>query len=198
MKFYLILGIGLGLAGCATNQISSNLNGVEGLTLKQVNGNSFLERYELSSQASASSDLAFCIASNLSNKDVQLSDTSKSFVGQASDNLYIAGDKNNAAGGEVIKYKSDDGSKVAAQGRADYSFTFGFAPISRTVQFDVVAKKESGKLLLSFTEIMQAQKETGFSANNGFQPVGAWDGANPDMALSTLKDVATKIQRCMN
>ena len=198
MKLYLILGIGLGLAGCATNQISSNLNGVEGLTLKQVNGNSFLERYELSSQASASSDLAFCIASNLSNKDVQLSDTSKSFVGQASDNLYIAGDKNNAAGGEVIKYKSDDGSKVAAQGRADYSFTFGFAPISRTVQFDVVAKKEGGKLLLSFTEIMQAQKETGFSANNGFQPVGAWDGANPDMALSTLKDVATKIQRCMN
>ena len=198
MKFYLILGIGLGLAGCATNQISSNLNGVDGLTLKQVGGNSFLDRYEFSSQASASSDLAFCIASNLSNKDVQLSDTSKSFVGQASGNLYIAGDKNNAAGGEVIKYKSDDGSKVAAQGRADYSFTFGFAPISRTVQFDVVAKKESGKLLLSFTEIMQAQKETGFSANNGFQPVGAWDGANPDMALSTLKDVATKIQRCMN
>ena len=48
MKFYLILGIGFGLAGCATNQISSNLNGVDGLTLKQVNGNSFLERYELS------------------------------------------------------------------------------------------------------------------------------------------------------
>ncbi len=198
MKLYLILGIGLGLAGCATNQISSNLNGVDGLTLKQVGGNSFLDRYEVSSQASASSDLAFCMASSMSNKDVQLSDTANSFVGQASGNLYISGSRSNSAGGEVIKYKSDDGSKVAAQGRADYSFTFGFAPISRTVQFDVVAKKDSGKLLIAFTDIMQAQKETGVATNSGFTPVGAWDGANPDMALSTLKDVAAKIQSCMN
>lgn len=198
MKLYLILGIGLGLAGCATNQISSNLNGVDGLTLKQVGGNSFLDRYEFSSQASASSDLAFCMASSVSNKDVQLSDSANSFVGQASGNLYIAGSRSNSAGGEVIKYKSDDGSKVAAQGRADYSFTFGFAPISRTVQFDVVAKKDSGKLLIAFTDIMHAQKETGAATNSGFTPVGAWDGANPDMALSTLKDVAAKIQSCMN
>ena len=66
------------------------------------------------------------------------------------------------------------------------------------MQFDVVAKMDGGKLLLAFTDIMQAQKETGVATNTGFTPVGAWDGANPDMALSTLKDVATKIQNCMN
>lgn len=70
----------------------------------------------------------------------------------------------------------------------------GFAPISRTVQFDVVAKKDSGKLLIAFTDIMHAQKETGAATNSGFTPVGAWDGANPDMALSTLKDVAAKFR----
>lgn len=81
------------------------------------------------------------MASSVSNKDVQLSDTANSFVGQASGNLYIAGSRSNSAGVRSRKIQIQMMVlKVAAQGRADYSFTFGFAPISRTVQFDVVAK----------------------------------------------------------
>jgi len=139
-------------------------------------------------------DIPGCVAATVSNQGQTLSDSSGSFFGAYTGNYYRSEQSSQVAGGSVIEYVAPDGGSVVASGSTEYS---AGALVSRAVRFKLSVKQQGDGRKYRYTGIQQAQSNTGAAANTGFTPVGAWAGANPDMALASLERLTDSIESCI-
>lgn len=189
----------LALSGCASTAPSPALSGFDQVELEPwvygaqaVTGVSF--SYAL--QAPANNELGFCVAQHVSNRQVNVKDQSSSFYGAYTGNYYHVERSRSIDGGEVMMYASQDGKSVAAQGSAIYQIKF-MTLVDKAVRFSLAVEERGGNVNYKFSNIEVAQLSTGVVHNEGFSRLGAHKQAYPEAALSALKDISQKIQRCL-
>lgn len=141
-----------------------------------------------------SGDLPQCVAAVVTNRGEVISDNAGSFVGAYSGTLYQANNKASTSGGSVIERTSKDGRSVVASGSTRYQRD---ALIKRSVRFTLMAKAGKDGTTYRFANIEQAQLDTGYANNDGYNPIGSWPGANPDLALQALESLADRLDSCM-
>lgn len=134
-----------------------------------------------------SGDLEFCVVKSVANDSITFSDSADSFYGAYTGNYYHDTDSQTVAGGSIIQHSSNKG--VIAVGVTSYNAS---SLVKRFVRFKLTATTDQ----YEFENLEQAQADSGVVPNSGFQPVGAFQGANPDQALASLEDIARKIDRC--
>lgn len=187
------------LAGCsAGQQREARLNNI--LSLKtQYNGQrEYLKEYsaKIKTNKTPLEKVKICVLRNVSNRDVILSDASKSFVGAYTGNYYNIGGKTVVNGGGVVEAVNDAGF-IIAQGNTSYSFDSGIVQIKRVVRFTLDAMPQSEHVNITFSNIQQAQTETGALPNTGFSEIGTWEGAGPYQAIKSLDKIVSSISECM-
>ncbi|MNE97279.1 hypothetical protein D3C80_1955980 [compost metagenome] len=94
-----------------------------------------------------------------------------------------------------MQHVSKDGRSAVAQGAVDYSAS---TLVSRSVRYVLAANLEPSGLRLDFSKLEQAQINTGVANNTGYMKIGAWAGANPDLALAALESQAEDIKNCVS
>lgn len=170
------------LTGCAQTPVDLGQN----VALKPWGSAQAVDAARFPAQAS-SGDLEFCVARSLVNDSVTLSDSSDSFFGVYSGAYYHDTDSEASAGGEVMQHASDKG--VIAAGIISYQPS---SLVKRFVRFKLIATPSE----YEFTNLEQAQANSGAAPNTGFNPVGAFSGAHPELVLNSLEEVARQIDRC--
>lgn len=187
------------LAGCSTGQQrDARLNNITGLKTQHNGQNEYLKEYSTKIKADKTSidKVKICVLRNVSNRDVVLSDASKSFVGAYTGNYYNIGSKTVINGGGVVE-TVDDAGAIIVQGNTSYSFDSGIVQIKRVVRFTLDAIPQSEQVDLTFSNIQQAQTETGALANTGFFEIGTWEGAGPYQAIMSLDNIVSSISKCI-
>lgn len=142
--------------------------------------------------------LPLCIVKTIDNRSVTLSDSSRSWVGPYSGYYYRMGVQREAGGGEVLSFVSEDKREAVATGTVTHRYTFGMAPIERSVRFTLNAKVGASETMFRFDRLEWAQLDTGVAANNGYDRIGAWEKARPELAAESLKLVADKLSSCLS
>lgn len=197
---FLLSSAAVSLAACvSTAPISpsiSEMNNVE--TVKKENGYTYVNKVSFAFEGvSVKGDaLLVCVLQNVKNRSVTLQDSSSNqfvpYVG------FIA--KNSArevGGGQSLKYVSDDKKQVLADGATTYKAGLSMFPLDHSLRFSLSAKSEKSTLSIVYTDIEQAQKDTGYSTNDGYSQLGAWDSINPKGAIDELKKIAENINGCL-
>ena len=156
------------------------------VTYEQWHSAQALESVHLDSAAKGG-DLEMCVAQNVQNKSTTLQDTTGSFYGVYTGTYYQVENSRETGGGDVLLYSRD--GNVVAQGVVDYQAS---PLVARVVRYTLTVS-DGG---YEFTNLEQAQTNTGAAVNPGFDKIGAFAGADPDKALSSLRSVASKIDRC--
>lgn len=199
MKKYICIIAVLFLAGCsAGQQRDAKLNSVTGLKTQHNGQREFLKEYttKINTNKASMDKIKICVLRNVSNRDVILSDASKSFVGAYTGNYYNIGSKTVVNGGGVIESVGDAGA-IIVQGNTSYSFDSGIVQIKRVVRFTLDAIPRSEQIDLTFSNIQQAQTETGAFPNTGFFDIGTWEGAGPYQAIMSLDNIVSSISECI-
>lgn len=183
-----------GLAGCATVPMPSNVTTTPGnASGDYINSIDF--SYQSSTPASFNK-LKLCVAESVSNRAVQLTDSSGSFVGPASGHYYDVQHSQTVQGGGIFKYADASLATLIANGTVDGgSVALGLT--RDIIKYDLKASAHGQQVGLVFTNITRAQQATGSVANNGFGPVGTWSGAHPKQAYAALQGVANGIKACL-
>ena len=145
-------------------------------------------------QGSSEGNLTQCVAEVVSNQGETLTDSSGSFFGAYTGNYYNVERNTSVAGGSVIEHAVPDSSAVVASGSTRYS---AGALVERSVRFKLTAKQSEAARSYRYSSIGQAQLNSGVVANTGYGPVGAFQGANPDLALQALAAVTDNIETCL-
>lgn len=187
------------LAGCSAGQQREvRLNSIPGLKTQHNGQNEYLKEYsaKIKSNKTSPEKVKICVLRNVSNRDVILSDASKSFVGAYTGNYYNIGSKTVANGGSVVESVTDAGV-IIVQGNTSYSFDSGIVHINRVVRFTLDAMPRSEHVDITFSNIQQAQTETGALPNTGFSEIGTWEGAGPYQAIKSLDKIVGSISECM-
>ncbi|WP_417315712.1 hypothetical protein [Cycloclasticus pugetii] len=170
------------LTGCAHNPVSLS----QDVTLVPWHSTEAIGSVRFPAD-SDSGDVEFCVAKNVVNSSVTFSDSANSFFGAFTGNYYQTTDSETSGGGSVIQHASEKG--VIAVGVTSYEVS---SLIKRFVRFKLTAKPRQ----YEFENIEQVQANSGAAPNTGFQPVGAFTGANPDLALEALEKIVADIDRC--
>ena len=183
------------LVGCASQApLPSNASISPG-----ANGGSYLDRVDFSYQTPSARDfsqLKMCVAENISNNDVSLSDATGSFVGAYTGNYYQNSNVQTVAGKAVFKYVDEQLATLIANGTT-ISISQQLVPIKDIVKYEVKAGVSGSSVTLVFYNITRAQQNTGYAANDGFNPVGVWSGARSQDVYASLDAVANKVKACM-
>jgi len=188
----IVLAAGIALSGCAYSRMPElgqyQAEYVSASSAELVEGVVF-------TRPGKADDLPECIAATVSNQGETLSDSSGSFVGAYTGNYYNVQRSTNTAGGSVIEYASPDGRSVVASGLTRYNAN---ALVARSVRFKLSVKQGESGRIYRYGNLGQAQLNTGSVANNGYNPIGAWAGANPNLALDSLSRLTDNIERCLS
>ncbi len=160
---------------------------------------SYMDSVDFSYQPTAAvafPQLKMCIAENVSNNAVTLSDNAGAFVGPATGTYYQPSHSQTVQGGGIFKYVDDSSSTMIATGTTDG----GPAALGLTrdiVKFDLKAATSDAGITLKFGNITRAQQSTGSAANDGFGPVGMWRGAGAQRIYASLEALTNKIKSCL-
>ncbi|RKS85744.1 hypothetical protein DES39_1157 [Orbus hercynius] len=198
MKKLLLVFMSIALFGCAAQQVDKNLASFTGVTYEDYEGEyKMLKSFTVQGTTSKNiNDINVCLLQNIENDDVKLTDSSKSFVGSYSGNYYNVTSGSTSSGGSVQQYSDD--KTIVIKGLTKYKNPQSWVPITNYVRYTLTVKKDKTNLNYTFSNIKQAQAETGYVANNGFNPIGNWDGANPSVILKTLENEVSKVSACLN
>lgn len=139
-------------------------------------------------------NLPQCIAEVVSNQGETLSDSAGSFFGTYTGNYYVSKNSSQSTGGNVIEYVSSDKGSVIASGSVRYQVN---ALVARSVRFKLSAKQGEAGRIYRFGSLQQAQLDSGVASNNGYNPIGSWAGANPDLAVKSLNYLVDQIDGCL-
>lgn len=189
------------LTACASlNAVDPEVASDPRVKLRQgPNGYQYLDSFSMSFEASTGKSidaLPVCVARSVQNRGVTVSETS-AHVGSYTGKTYWSSSTSNIAGGEVLKYVSDDRASVSAEGSVVYSIGSAFAPIDRSVRFALNATKSAQLLTLQFTKLEQVQIQSAGAAS-GYTPAGAWSGADPEKVISALASIGENINACLS
>ncbi|MGP7732968.1 hypothetical protein [Oceanimonas smirnovii] len=186
------------LAGCAMNPVSPGLAQKEGVVITSgANGHQYFEGFTVTRPSVATEkDLtATCLLTSLNNEQVTLQSSVGSFVGAYTGNYYETSQSREAGGGQVIQYLSDDGGKAVAQGMVRSTGVLG---VDYAIRFSLNAALGANESKYSVTGVRFAQLDTGLTANDGFNPMGAWGGASPEPAYDAISAAVTKLHECLS
>ncbi len=182
------------LAGCATVPMPSNVTTMPG----NASG-SYINSMDFSYQSNAPvgfNKLKLCVAENVSNRAIQLTDSSGSFFGPATGHYYNNQHSQTVQGGDIFKYADASLSTLIANGTVDGgSVALGLT--RDIIKYDLKASTHGSLVGLTFTNITRAQQSSGSAANDGFSPVGVWSGAHPTQAYAALEGIANGIKACL-
>lgn len=182
------------LAGCSTSAVMPELAQYDLQLLPWQSGKS-VESVVFRNPGGVTGDrLPSCVARLVTNDSVSLGDTANSFYGAYTGNYYSSSSSRESAGGDVLSYVGKDGKSVVARGSVGYEAS---AMVRRVVRFSLSVDVDHGQRVTSFTRLEQAQVNTGAAANNGFNKIGAWPGANPDLAIASLAELSDQINECL-
>lgn len=187
------------LAGCSmVNQVrDSRLNSVQGVTIENNGSYEVLKSYQKVIDENINpSKLKVCIARSISNDDIQLSDSSASFYGAYTGRYYHVDKSTVSRGGEVVSSSASTEAATVANGTTSYFYNTGLGGVERVVRFTVDIMPTNVGPQFTFSNLKQAQKNTGTIANDGFNPIGSWEGAGPYQTLQALDKVAAEISTC--
>lgn len=202
MKTIIATSVLLLLAGCATSAKSPALASLDGITYERdTYGNEIISsvKFEYSAPPpELANALPACLARVIDNRSVTLSDSSGSFFGAYSGHYYTQNNTRETGGGAVLSHVSDDSKSAIAQGTVKYTTTMALLPIERSVRFVVAANINNESRSFSFEKLEQAQLTTGAVANNGYSSLGAWSGADPDLAIASLRKIADSLNNCLS
>ncbi|MGP9834207.1 hypothetical protein ACTZWX_17220 [Marinobacter sp. NSM] len=174
--------VALVLAGCAQTPVSLGQN----VTLKPWQSSKAIESVRFGADSSGG-DLEFCVAKSVVNPSVSFADSADSFFGAYTGTYYHDTDTKTVSGGSVIQHSSERG--VIAVGVTSYEVS---ALVKRYVRFQLSATDSE----YEFSNLEQVQAYSGAAPNTGFHPVGAFSGANPELALKALQRISANIDRC--
>lgn len=193
-KILLFSLIGFVVTGC-TQKIDSNLSSFEGVTYTDyMNEYKYINTYTIKGSTNKSmEDVNVCVLQNIRDKDVVLSDNANSFVGSTGRYYNLTSSTNSY--GNSQKYINDD--VIIINGFTQYQNQQSLIPVTNYVRYTLSVKKDKTNIQYIFNNITQAQSTTGSVPNNGFNPIGNWDGANPSVILKTLNDEIKKIEVCL-
>lgn len=183
-----------GLAGCATVPMPSNVT-----TKPRSTGGDYINSIDFSYQSDAPASfnkLKLCVAENVSNGAVQLTDSSGSFVGPATGHYYRVQNSQTVQGNGIFKYTDESLATLIANGTVDGG-PVALGLTRNIIKYDLKASAKSSQVGLVFTNITGAQESTGSLANDGFNPVGTWPGAHPDQTYEALEGIANGIKACL-
>ncbi len=192
MKRNLLACCALFIAACATPVLPSNVE------TRSINGNnSVIDRvnhsFEVAEKPSFEK-IRICVIENVRNEAVTVEDSSNSFVGRYTGNVYNVEREKETGGGETIRYLDEESSTLIASGTSQYTH----ALLMQYLQYDVkITAKSDTKVGMIFTRINAAQKDTGYMKNSGFRPVGTWGGAGAPAALQAIQAEADRLKNCI-
>ena len=136
-----------------------------------------------------------CVARNITNNEVQLTDRAGSFV-TGGGNYYQGRSNSTIQGGSVFKYIDDATGSLIAQG--SISRQGGFAGIiGMSIRFDLEMALSDGRVQMTMRQIESAMKNTGTISNDGFNPIGAWTGSMYKKHILALDNAADQIKACI-
>lgn len=140
------------------------------------------------------SRVKMCIATNLTNDEVQLRDSAGSFVG-SSGTYYRTNNSSTVQGGGIFKYVDDPSKSLVARGSVNRQGGLG-GIISLAIRFDVEVTAEANAVRMRMLNIESAMKNTGSSSNDGFNPIGVWTGSPYKKNIQALDGLASKLRSC--
>ena len=185
MRRLLAAGFAIVLGGCMAAQERMPLAG--DITYTPWLSSEAIGTFWVPGVASGDS-LNLCAAQAVINRSVTLQDSAGSHFGAFTGKYYETSNTREAGGGAAVLHESAAG--IVAQGVTSYQAS---ALVKRAVRYTLTIK--AGGYL--FSNIEQAQMDTGVVANSGFNPVGAWVGADPDKAIRSLEAVAQQVEQCI-
>lgn len=183
------------LAGCAQPELPSNA-----ITTEGARGARYLDRIDFSYVPSRTHDfsqLRLCVAQNVSNNNVTLHDVSGSWVGPYTGNYYRNDNYQQIAGtAGIFKLVDERNAMLIAVGTTS-AIEPGFPmPMTDIIKYEVTVGLQGNEIKLLFTNITRAWQTTGTAVNDGFQPVGIWQGTRADNVYRGLEVIATRIRAC--
>ncbi|HDH1380079.1 lipoprotein [Klebsiella sp. GB_Kp060] len=201
MEMRKILVVALGvvlLSGCTMMDKSRDpkLNGVQGVALENNGTYEFLKSYQKSLSGKLNEGkIKVCIVRSISNDDVILDGSSSVTNSSFTSSVYV---KNQvvASGGSVVNEAASSENSAVANGTTSYYFDVMGMPIERVVKFTLDIDGSGSGIKYTFTNIKQAQKDTGTLTNSGFSPIGSWAGAGPYQTIQALDKIVTDINSC--
>lgn len=140
------------------------------------------------------SRVKMCIASNLTNDEVQLRDSAGSFVG-SSGNYYQSKNSQTVQGGGIFKYADDASKSLVARGSVSRQGGLG-GIISWAIRFDLEVSIEASAVKMRMLHVESAMRNTGSASNSGFMPVGVWSGSPYKKNILALNEVADQLKTC--
>lgn len=196
-----ILAVALGavlLSGCSMMDKSRDpkLNSMQGVSLDNNGTYEFLKSYQKSLSGKLNKEkIKVCIVRSISNDDVVLDGSSSVTNSAFTSSIYV---KNQvvASGGSVVNEAASSANSAVANGTTSYYFDVMGMPIERVVKFTLDIDGSGGGVKYTFTNIKQAQKDTGTLTNSGFSPIGSWAGAGPYQAAQALEKIAIEVNNC--
>jgi len=191
---FLLLVVCLTIVGCATSvplpqNVSLNSNNY----IDRINFDYFTQQNDIDAFKMAK----VCIAENITNEEVFLKDSSKSFVGSYTGHYYNISSKTQIDGSSVIRMVEDDLKTIIARGMHEYSVTVCLLPLAQYLRYTVKMVFNQKILKIQFTKIERAQKNTGYLSNSGFDPVGNWPGARPEEVYTQLEMLSESLWSCV-
>ncbi|KAB8022113.1 hypothetical protein GCL00_25895, partial [Klebsiella pneumoniae] len=66
------------------------------------------------------------------------------------------------------------------------------------VKFTMDITPSATGIKYTFSNIQQAQKDTGAASNSGFAPIGVWKTAGGYQAINALDNISSEINKCMS
>ena len=184
------------LTGCATNvELPSNAHIIEG-----SKGWRFLDKVDFSYTASRTYDfsaLRLCVAQNVSNESYTLTGDASTWRGPATGTYYRNDRQQHVAGSvDIFKLVDERNATLIAVGTTSAT-QGGLVPATDIIRFELVAKVQGNHMELVFTNITRAWQDTGGASNDGFEPVGVWQGTRADNVYRGLEAVANGIKACL-
>lgn len=195
-KIFLLIAAAAMLNGCVSHQRSEVVNAIPGVVFQNLDGVETIKSYSVEKQTGSTSKdaLKTCVLRNITNNQVQLTDASKSFTDDATGKYHNIQTSSNVQGGAVIQTETSKG--IIFSGTGEY--TISVLKIKKTVRFTGEITNNENKATFIFSNIQQAQNDSGLMANDGFSPVGSWDSVNPERVIHVLDEKADAISSCLS
>lgn len=200
MKWIFAIMAVVTLSGCVTAQRSSELATRPGVIFSESQPGWFAisgaEIERVGSHASHDG-MGACLATHVNNSSVQLSDSSRSFVGSYTGNYYNINSSRSESAEQPVRFISANGSEAVVRGQTSYTYTYGLAAITRVVRFTLNIKQSPTVNRYTFGNIEAAQTNTGVVANTGFSPFYDVASLYPERAYDGLSKLTEIINGCL-
>ena len=179
------------LTSCASHKMLS-IYQTQGVEIAQnSSGEDIINKYSTSRPITLlRSSLSLCIAQELDNSPVVLN--SENYLGSAWWPYYNMPTQQAITinGGETIKLV--EGNNIVANAVTSYQSQSKYF-----VSYTLTTTRNANNVRYLFSNIKQAQQNTGSFSNEGFENVKTIERVHPDLVIEALNNEVDKIQACL-